>query len=408
MRNKLYKIALAVFGIALALTFSCSSEDTDKPGNTIAYGSLEYGGQTYKTVKIGTQTWMAENLNYNANGSKCYDDDPANCVKYGRLYNLATAKTVCPPNWRLPSDEDWDILIQTVGGSSIAGIKLKATSGWTVNGENTYGFSALPGGPLGSTGQWWSNSTEIGHSEVGHVIVMSFSEYITWDASMSVDLRSVRCLEDEGYVPTPSSSSTNPSSSSTNPPSSSSGNSNLVNCQVPGACVNIELEQCLNLGGSFVASCGGNSSSSFVPSTRCKDTQGGGGEYFCQWETGCHAIDPAYADPPGQTCNDLISECNKWGKLFTNSTVEGEGKTCNGTAKSPSSSSAAAPSTRCKDGQEREYFCQWETGCHAIDPAYDPAGRSCSVMISECRNYGTLFVNSTVSGEGKTCNGIVQ
>jgi uncharacterized protein (TIGR02145 family) len=126
-------------------------------------------GKVYKTVKIGTQIWMAENLNYNAPSSKCYDNNPANAEKYGRLYNWNTAMKFCPPGWHLPTDAEWDILINAVGGKKMAGKYLKAKFGWNNNGNglDTYGFSALPGGGrdtggnfygAGRYGYWWSAS----------------------------------------------------------------------------------------------------------------------------------------------------------------------------------------------------------------------------------------------------------
>ena len=112
-------------------------------------------GKTYRTVKIGSQIWMAENMNYDAKGSKCYKNNPNNCTKYGRMYNWETAMKACPSGWHLPSNGEWDVLHNYAGGS-YAGIKLKARSGWYSCGasnyshypycEDTYGFSALPGG----------------------------------------------------------------------------------------------------------------------------------------------------------------------------------------------------------------------------------------------------------------------
>ena len=107
-------------------------------------------GKTYKTVTIGDQTWMAENLNYETENSYCYDDDPSNCSKYGRLYTWAAAKTVCPSGWHLPSTTEWKTLFTAVGGSSTAGAKLKSQTGWTaydgITNEDSFGFSALPAG----------------------------------------------------------------------------------------------------------------------------------------------------------------------------------------------------------------------------------------------------------------------
>jgi len=130
-------------------------------------------GQTYKTVKIGAQTWMARNINYQIkSGSWCYNDSASYCKQYGRLYDWKTAKTVCPAGWKLPSREDWNILFASAGGEDIAGKKLKSKSGWnnrddgkSGNGMDDYGFSALPGGDrysggnfysTGNYGNWWS------------------------------------------------------------------------------------------------------------------------------------------------------------------------------------------------------------------------------------------------------------
>jgi len=141
-------------------------------------------GKTYKTVKIGTQTWMAENLNYEAKGSKCYNNKPANCDKYGRLYDWNTAVKACPVGWHLPSAAEWEVLTNSVGDET-AGTILKAKSGWSNNGNgtDTYGFSALPGGNGGSAGSFFDR--------VGvHGLWWTATEH---DAS-NAHLRSMLCL----------------------------------------------------------------------------------------------------------------------------------------------------------------------------------------------------------------------
>lgn len=105
-------------------------------------------GKKYKTVKIGNQTWMAENLNYEIADSYCYNNDTSNCKKYGRLYTRDAALKACPAGWHLPSMDEFKALIETVGGEKIAGEKLKSKSGWNDggNGSDAFGFSALPAG----------------------------------------------------------------------------------------------------------------------------------------------------------------------------------------------------------------------------------------------------------------------
>ena len=159
--------------------------------------------KVYKLVKIGNQTWMAENLNYNAANSRCYSDNPANCAKYGRLYDWATAKTICPSGWHLPSKTEWAALITAVGGEETAGTKLKSANDWNhdgVAGTNNFGFSALPGGygdsngfdGVGNYGRWWS--ADVNNSNA-YYMGMSYDGN---GANVDDDfdgLLSVRCLQ---------------------------------------------------------------------------------------------------------------------------------------------------------------------------------------------------------------------
>lgn len=107
--------------------------------------------QTYKWVKIGSQKWMAENLNYDTGDSWCYDNNSFNCNKYGRLYTWQTAKNACPDGWHLPTDNEWTQLVDfiaTDGYTGNEGTALKSTGGWykDANGIDNYDFTALPGG----------------------------------------------------------------------------------------------------------------------------------------------------------------------------------------------------------------------------------------------------------------------
>jgi len=173
--------------------------------------------KVYKTVVIGTQTWMAENLNYNASGSKCFSNKSDNCDKYGRLYDWSTAlydwsmdRVTCPDGWHLPSDEEWTILTDYVGGSSTAGTKLKTTSDWDFvgpvngNGTNYYGFSALPGGfgtssglfaSDGFGGYWWSATESNASDAYCWYMYINNSSVNKFNDGKST-LRSVRCLKD--------------------------------------------------------------------------------------------------------------------------------------------------------------------------------------------------------------------
>jgi uncharacterized protein (TIGR02145 family) len=189
-------------------------------------------GKAYKFVRIGGQTWMAENLNYNASGSRCYSNLESNCDTYGRLYDWSTAmnfasscnssscssqiqtkhRGVCPSGWHIPSDSEWDVLMTAVGGSSSAGTKLKAANGWNNNfngvsgpGTDQYGFSALPGGAgapsgdgdVGSGGYWWSATERYDAANYAYMRRMGYNiSNVDRNTYYKYSLFSVRCVQD--------------------------------------------------------------------------------------------------------------------------------------------------------------------------------------------------------------------
>jgi uncharacterized protein (TIGR02145 family) len=194
------------------------------------FGSVkDLASQEYKTVVIGTQTWMAENLNYNAGynvgNSRCYNGKPANCEIYGKMYDWATAmaflpscnvsdcsehiqpvhRGICPVGWHIPTQAEWNVLFDFVGGTSVAGKHLKSKSGW--NGEDTYGFGALPGGwadllgayyrqyiSVGSSGYWWSSTSD----RFFNYGMTNDAESVSSNGSGAGknNLQSVRCVHD--------------------------------------------------------------------------------------------------------------------------------------------------------------------------------------------------------------------
>jgi uncharacterized protein (TIGR02145 family) len=163
-------------------------------------------GKKYKSIVIGTQTWMAENLDCDISGSKCYDDNPANCTAYGRLYDWATAMTVCPLGWHLPTDAEWETLTNFVGGLSTAGKHLKAASGWSGsgNGLDSHNFAALPGGlnysgilfsTAGNGGYWWT-ATESATNSAYYRGMYYDNDNVGRQYDNKGNLLSVRCLMD--------------------------------------------------------------------------------------------------------------------------------------------------------------------------------------------------------------------
>jgi len=148
--------------------------------------------KTYKTVKIGKQTWMAENLNYNAKGSKCYGNKPANCDKYGKLYDQETSKSVCPAGWHLPTEEEWNAvgegekLLALLPGGTYGG------NGEIGDGESDEGFDYDLIGRCGFFGK----ASDYYYYHKFCSSIDNLTSYLFAKGDYAVQLFSVRCLKD--------------------------------------------------------------------------------------------------------------------------------------------------------------------------------------------------------------------
>jgi uncharacterized protein (TIGR02145 family) len=220
-------------------TFQYGSGGIPCPGSP----SVTYEDQVYNTVLIGSQCWLAENLNvgtmvigsqYQTNNGiiekYCYNNNTANCNTYGGLYQwdemmgyttTPGVQGICPPGWHIPTDDEWKVLEGTVDSKYgvddpvwnmsgwrgfDAGKNLKSTSGWISggNGTNLYGFGALPGGSLysdglfyylDSHGRWWSSNE--GSVPGAWRRSLDYNNDVSYRSNYTKTYgRSVRCLKD--------------------------------------------------------------------------------------------------------------------------------------------------------------------------------------------------------------------
>lgn len=238
---------------------SSSSSNQDPSGISFGVMKDSRDGQEYKTVRIGNQVWMAENLNYAAEGSRCYGDDKKNCEKYGRLYNWDIAldttsegcgknfnectlksdfyprQGVCPDGWHLPDLGEWDDLIEYTDDDSdeeTFGFSLQSyywDDDWEKQyGTDKFGFNAMPAGMfdggkyvgLDSVAIFWTSSKIVDVIMNGSITTLNYvmlekkSSGITRSRGGDVDWGlSVRCVKGTGNKRPESSSSIASSSS---------------------------------------------------------------------------------------------------------------------------------------------------------------------------------------------------
>jgi uncharacterized protein (TIGR02145 family) len=214
-------ITILFFGL-----LSCSNEETKTEKQSAARPTVPLQNGE---VQIGTQIWMTRNLNVSryrngdlipqvtdptqwanlTTGAWCYyNNDPANGLIYGKLYNwyaVNDTRGLAPSGWHIPSEVDWFELTSFIGGDNIAGTKMKSTTLWAIPNSlatNSSGFTGLPGGyrnisfnNINRHGCWWS-SREILTNNAEYIYVVNSSSRANRTINTKRNGYSVRCLKD--------------------------------------------------------------------------------------------------------------------------------------------------------------------------------------------------------------------
>jgi uncharacterized protein (TIGR02145 family) len=209
----------------------CQNNNTNNTNNAHLNPNLTYGnvtdidGNEYATIQIGTQIWMAENLNTtkycngdpiphvtdvnltNGDGAHNNNNNP-----YGKLYNwyaVDDSRNICPCNWHVPTYKEWTVLTDYLGGEGVAGGKMKSTGTQYWNSPNTgatneSGFSGLPGGSIsgngsfysvGDYGYWWSSSQDVTGGALYRFLYYDYAAVDEGSVGKGL-LFSVRCIKD--------------------------------------------------------------------------------------------------------------------------------------------------------------------------------------------------------------------
>ena len=191
----------------------CDSQKWKAVADIGATGVMkDAAGREYKTVLVGDQLWMKENLNYEVPGSYCYNNSSDMCAKYGRLYSWRTTTNVCPTGWHLPKLSELSALVTYVQsvylGEQNAGKLLRSTDHWkdSKNGTDYFGFSVLPAGAYDDYGkQFYAEgsaayivtSTERNTMGVHCLQFSGSTDAVTLYGCLKDDSYSVRCILDE-------------------------------------------------------------------------------------------------------------------------------------------------------------------------------------------------------------------
>lgn len=215
MTDDLFEISYCGFGENNSfdcdefIEYAYGNNSSYSPINCDAFGSFTDArdGQTYETLKIGNLVWMAKNLNYKTQDSYCYEDKAEKCDVYGRLYTWDAAKKACPEGWHLPSYEEFEAFLESIGGKEKAGVGLKSTTGWNRegNGADSYGFTVLPAGFRKNNGNYdgegnyanfWSSYDYDNGFYVSYMYLDCYHDYARLSDSKKNDGLSVRCVQD--------------------------------------------------------------------------------------------------------------------------------------------------------------------------------------------------------------------